>query len=105
MLSPSDPRGASLHAFDAQAALLANERAATVEAGRFEARRENAALDELARSIAQATTQWRDLDRPLDLATPYDPARAGELILETVFDEILDPAAWRVLAAALALAL
>ncbi len=101
---PSAQRASHLHTLDAHATSLTDERAATVETGRFEARLEIAALDELARSIARSTSQWQGLVRPLDLASPYDAARAGELILETVFDGILDPQAWRVVAAALALA-
>jgi hypothetical protein len=34
-----------------------------------------------------------------------DPHRAGRLVLESVFDEVLSPEAWRVLAAAFALAM
>jgi hypothetical protein len=103
MPSPS-PRGALLQAFDADAAALMDERDATIEAGRFEARREIVALGDLAKAIARVTTEWRGLITPLELTTPYDATRAGDLIVETVFDEILDPAAWRVLTAALALA-
>jgi hypothetical protein len=103
MPSPS-PSGALLHAFDAEAAALLDEREATIEAGRFEARREVLALGDLAKAIARAASEWRDLVAPLELASPYDPTRAGDLILETVFDEVLDPAAWRVLAGAVALA-
>ena len=103
-MPPPSPRVALLHAFDADAAALLDERDATIEAGRFEARREIEALGDLAKAIARAALEWRDLVAPLELASPYDATRAGDLILETVFDEILDPAAWRVLAGAVALA-
>ena len=59
-------------------------------------------LESLGLAIAIAVTQWRDLAAQLSLPRPLEPARAGVIILETVFDEVLDGPRWRALAAAFA---
>jgi uncharacterized protein YjeT (DUF2065 family) len=72
------------------------------EAGGMVARAEIAGLNALAEAIARSLGEWRTLTAALELAAPIDVARAGALVLESLFDEILAPEAWRVLAAALA---
>lgn len=69
-------------------ALFAMDEAAA-EMGRSR-ERETADLCNMARDVAAAARRWnRD-----------DPERAAMLILESVFDEVLDGPAWRFLAAA-----
>jgi hypothetical protein len=63
---------------------------------------ETETLERLGLAIATAVTQWRDLSADLSLLRPLEPARAGVIILETVFDEVLDAPRWRTLAAAFA---
>ena len=77
--------------------------------GRFEAGGAVAAAEAdthtpLAEAIAGHVAEWLGLVAPLELAAHFDAARAGALLLESVFDDILAPPAWRVLAAALAVA-
>ena len=103
MPSPS-ARSALLHAFDHSAADLAADRARRLEAGRAVAREEIDALTALAGAINRNVREWDARLAPLDLDHGFDARRAGTLILETVFDEVLSPEAWRVLAAALDLA-
>jgi len=59
-------------------------------------------LERLAESIAETVSLWRDLAQPVWRLRPLDPARAGVIILETVFDEVLDAPRWRALASAFA---
>ena len=68
--------------------------------GRQAARDEIAALSALAGGIGRAVTDWRALMAPVATERPFDTRRAGALILECVFDEILPADAWSVLAAA-----
>ncbi len=67
------------------------------------ARMDGAILAELACAIRASTMIWSDLFADLDLAAsaPFDGARAATLVAECVFDEVLEPSAWRVLKAAL----
>jgi len=46
---------------------------------------------------------WADITADLDLAMarPFDLDRAARLVSESVFDDLLDPGAWRILSAAL----
>ena len=62
-------------------------------------------LTRLSETIVDHVGQWCCLTDDLDLAEPLDRHRAGRLVLESVFDEVLSPEAWRVLAAAFAQAL
>ena len=78
-------------------------------ASRCDGGRRIAALDcrvlgEIALAIRGSVMIWADLFEGLDLApcAPFDSARAAVLVAESVFDEVLEPAAWRVLASALA---
>jgi hypothetical protein len=90
-------------------ALLAAERdygaacAERAEAGWRIARLDCAILRELAATIHESVTLWVDMARDLDLAAarPFDRRRAAVLVAESVFDDVLDPGAWRVLSAAL----
>jgi hypothetical protein len=92
-----DPRGRLLHDLDKAASEV------TLRCGRYEADRELAALFDLAEAIVRAIAEWRVLTRECERLSPWDPPRAGALILESVFDELLPAPQWRFLAAALAL--
>ena len=91
-------------------ALLAHERDyATDCASRCDGGRRIAALDcrvlgEIALAIRGSVMIWADLFEGLDLApcAAFDSDRAATLVAECVFDEVLEPAAWRVLSSALA---
>lgn len=65
-----------------------------------------AGLSALAARLAADVNGWRDIVERLDhaIGARLDPDRAAALVLESVFDEVLVPNAWRVLSAALALA-
>lgn len=95
--------GALLRRFDTEAAELTADRRRRFEAGGAMADREIEALTSLAEAIARDVSEWRDLASRLELSAALDPRRAGDLILETVFDEILAPTQWCVLATAFAL--
>ena len=73
------------------------------EAGRWVAERELQVLENLSKAIGQSLVEWRSLTDRMELADRLDARRAGELILETVFDETLAMPAWRVLSDLLAL--
>ncbi len=105
-MSPSDPRGALLRAFDAHAEAFFAECAQSVEQDARLARGDVERLTDLAGAMAAGLADWgRRIDR-LDVARhrAFDEARAGRRVLEGVFDEVLAPGAWRVLAAAFDLA-
>lgn len=59
-------------------------------------------LQQLGEALAAALTHWRDLTGPVWRLRPLEPSRAGVIILETVFDEVLDGPRWRALAKAFA---
>jgi hypothetical protein len=67
------------------------------------ARIDCAILRELAQAIRASVMIWADISADLDLAMarPFDHDRAARLVAETVFDDLLEPGAWRVLSAAL----
>jgi hypothetical protein len=73
------------------------------QAGQALADQETAALMALADGVARSLGEWRALIGGLELSTPLDLRRAGVLVLESVFDEILSAPQWRLLAAAFAL--
>ncbi|HEY1879593.1 MAG TPA: hypothetical protein VGG68_06655 [Caulobacteraceae bacterium] len=73
------------------------------EAGQAVADEEIRGLAGLAQAIGRGLTEWRGLSATLALAAPLDARRAGTIVIETVFDEVLAPDAWRVLADAFAL--
>ena len=65
-----------------------------------------AGVSALAMRLAADVNAWRHMVERLDHAAGarLDVHRAADLVLESVFDEVLAPSAWRVLSAALALA-
>jgi hypothetical protein len=105
-MSLSDPRGALLHAFDAHAQAFSADAADRGELGARLSHGEIAHLTDLAGALAASLADWRRRVEPLDLArrAVFDEGRAGTLVLESVFDDLLTPDAWRVLSAAFDLA-
>jgi hypothetical protein len=105
-MSLADPRGQRLHAFDAHAQAFMAAAAEGAQLGAHLSRGEIAHLTDLAGAIAASLAEWLRRLEPLDLArrTPFDNERAGAPVLESVFDDLLTPAAWRVLSAAFDLA-
>ena len=92
-----DRRGQLLHDLDEAA------REVTLRCGGDQGDRDLAALFDLAEAIVRTVGEWRDLISGCEHLSPFDPRRAAVLILESVFDELLPPPHWRLLAAALAL--
>ena len=68
------------------------------------AERELGLIADLAEAIGRALREWGALTAQMELAAKLDTQRARALVLETVFDEVLAPPAWRVLADLLAAA-
>ena len=68
------------------------------EAGGNLAEHELCGLSDLADAIARGLDEWAILLDRLSLGRRLDLGRAGGIILEAVFDELLEPVAWRVLA-------
>jgi hypothetical protein len=105
-MQPSpDPRGKVLHSFDGFAADFSRESAARFAAGRATAAADLAALLDLARDLAADVRSWTDFVGRLGVAAAggLAPRRAADMVLETVFEEVLTPAAWRLLATAVEL--
>jgi hypothetical protein len=100
-----DPRGKVLHSFDGFAADFSRESAAQVAAGRATAAADLALLLDLAHDLAADVRSWTDFVGRLGVASPggFTPRRAADMVLETVFEEVLTPAACRVLATAVEL--
>jgi hypothetical protein len=94
----SDPRGVRLRLLDAQADNLIEIREKGTPAGEADV----AALCHLAQALADSLAEWRPIIARLDghQARAFDAAHAGTLVIESVFDELLDAPACRVLAAA-----
>jgi hypothetical protein len=84
-----DARGQLLHDLDREASGLADK--------------ECGALVALAEAITRSLGEWRKLTSELELIAHWDFRRAGALVLESVFDELLAAPKWRFLSAALAL--
>jgi hypothetical protein len=103
MTASSDPRGAALHALDAQSSAFRLESARRLELGAASAARDVDQLIAIAERLAADVRVWDAMLRRSSVAleTPLDLARAGALVVECVFDEVLEPAATRVLVAAL----
>ncbi len=101
-----DPRGELLRRFDIAAAAFASHCRDRAPGGAAIARSDTNLLWRLASAIAAALGEWTQLTDGLDLArsAPLDSRLTADLVLEVVFDPVLEPGAWRVLAAALALA-
>jgi hypothetical protein len=92
-----------LREFDACAQELRQACVERFEAGGAVAAAEIETLTRLSRTLVGNVGQWRSLAGDLDLCERFDADRAGRLVLESVFDEVLSPEAWRLLAAAFAL--
>jgi hypothetical protein len=103
----NDPRGARLRAFDIQADAFLTESQRRTTAGGASARRDIERLWRLAEGLVRDLGRWRERLDGLEAASisPLDVGQTAELILETVFDEVLSPEANRLLGAALALEL
>jgi hypothetical protein len=104
---PSSLRDSRLHALDACSLDYIQDAHAMAHAPDALASREVDALCELADQVVRGLRLWRDrLDR-LDLAVraPLSVPATARLITEVVFDEVLEPGATRVFAAAVDLAL
>ena len=106
-MPPFEARCALLNALDAHARAYVLESAGRFEAGGAIAAADIQALMDLANAIAASVAIWRTIAGRLDVAADetLDAARAANMVLESVFDAALTPAAWRVLSAALALAM
>ena len=63
-------------------------------------------LDDLATALIADIGRWRVLVDRLDRAANgrLNSRRAAQLVLENVFDDVLIPSAWRLMAASVALA-
>jgi hypothetical protein len=92
-----------LREFDASAQEFKQACVERFEAGGAVAAAEIEILIKLSETLAGNVGQWRALTGDLDLCARLDPQRAGRLVLESVFDEVLPPEAWRLLAAAFAI--
>jgi hypothetical protein len=102
-----DPRARRLAAFDAHSRDFLEEARRTTEVGERLARREVEGLAALADQVVRSLGLWRDrLDR-LDISqrAPLSVSQAARAVTEAVFDEVLEPEATRVFAAAIDLAL
>ena len=99
---PSDRRGDLLRAFDAHAGALIAASGRSIDLGARLAAGDVTGLTGLAGALAASLADWGRRLEGLDLTRrgAYDETRAASLLLESVFDEALTPAAWRVLAAA-----
>jgi hypothetical protein len=102
-----DLRARRLAALDAYSRDYVEAARRTIEAGEQIAKRDIAGLTTLADQVIVSLGVWRDqLDR-LDFAlrTPLSLTRAARAVSETVFDDVLEPEATRVFAAAIDLSL
>jgi hypothetical protein len=94
-----DFRGVKLRALDARLMEFATVQGASADD-------DGASLCELATAIADSMSHWNEIMRRVrvkDFAT-FEPADAGALAIESVFDHILDPHSLGVLIAAFELA-
>jgi hypothetical protein len=107
------PRRADLlRDYDAARRSFVEDCADRAEAGARIAGQDVRVIEELAAEVAGSLILWKAVFDQLDLARDaggrrpavMDVARAGDLVVETLFDELLAPAATRLLAASLALA-
>ncbi len=102
-MPPIDPRDPPRRLLAATAHDFARTCADQAEAGASLAAGELTRLAALAARLASDVSFWAQALNELDLArqTRLVPARAGRLLIESVFDEALTPAGCRVLSAAL----
>lgn len=88
---------APIRRFDASTSDLAGRCREDFETGHLVADEEIRGLADLAQAIGRGLVEWRGISASLELAAPLDARRAGTIVIETVFDEVLAPDAWRVL--------
>ena len=102
-----DLRTLRLAAFDAHSRDFLQEARRRSEGGDHLARREIERLAGLADQVIRSLGDWRDRAGRLDLAlrAPLHLPQAARALTETVFDDMLEPEATRVFAAAIDLAL
>jgi hypothetical protein len=98
-----DFHGAQLHALDAHLAEFSDSRRGVLSSDE----EDGSSLCELARSIARSMSRWGEIMLSVDikLSSGFDPAMAGRLVIEAVFDELLDGESLGLLDAALQLAM
>ncbi len=106
MLQP-DSRAAALQSLTALAREFGEDAASRFERGERLADRDTRRLDVLAVALAADLKRWSAALEGLEVAleTRLAPRRAGRLLIESVFDDVLTPAATRLLSASLDLAL
>lgn len=102
-----DLRTLRLAAFDAQSRDFLQETRRRSDGGDRLARNEIERLAGLADQVIRSLSDWRERAARLDLAlrAPLDVPQAARALTETVFDDMLQPEATRVFAAAIDLAL
>jgi hypothetical protein len=105
MSSIARPRAHLLRDYDAYAAEFTQECLCAREAGAHVADADLQRLMVLARAVLDAVRGWTALAESLEFgeSVALDVDRAAAIVLETVFDDILETSAWRVLAAGVAL--
>jgi hypothetical protein len=103
----NDPRGGRLRAFDAHSRDFLAYAAPRLEDGEQLARADIDRLAALADQVVRSLVQWRERLAQVELAVrrPLSVPLAARLVTEAVFDDLLEPEATRVLAAAIDLAL
>ena len=106
-MSDADIRGDCLRSFDSFAAEFKTECLTRFEAGGAVAEAEIERLTGLADSLAGQVTAWARAVDGFEAAGsgPIQPAQAGRLVIESVFDVALTGPALRLLGAAFELAL
>jgi hypothetical protein len=102
-----DLRTRRLRAFDAHSREFLAYAGPTLELGEHLARADIDRLAALADQVVRSLVLWRDRLAAVEVAVrqPLSVPLAARLVTETVFDDLLEPEATRVLAAAIDLAL
>ena len=98
-------RTAQLAQFDACVADFADHARSEYQAGAHAAAQDAASLADLADQITQSLHTWNPLLLRLEIARsrPLQRDRDMALLLEGLFDDLLEPLAWRLLVAAVEL--
>jgi hypothetical protein len=106
-MNQSDRRSALLNALDAFATEFTRECASRAEHGANLAEHDIEQLTDLARSLASEIVDWRQALSGLYVSRrqQLEQRNAGCIVLEAVFDDALEPSAFRVLRAALDIAM
>ncbi|HEY5105305.1 MAG TPA: hypothetical protein VII73_00890 [Caulobacteraceae bacterium] len=104
-MAPRQIRASLLRAVDGHIADFVADCEDRYELGGAIARADAEILVGLARQVARSLGAWGAIAADLDLASQDTAAieSAGAVVLEAVFDGVLQPGAFRILAAALAL--